>query len=605
MRSIRHIVTYFVLCHFASVAWGHGFNISVDSYYDPVTLSVFSQAGYFDNDAVAVSPENMFIELFSGSLTSGTLGDYYSVLHGFCATAGSVPQYTATFNVVSPLYYSSGLPGGANPIGPVLAQPASPGTFLNVYDLWAGNPDPSTYPHPGAAFGNVLLTGATSYAPGFGVSLYDPHELEHDLYLSSTSTQTYGEYGFAYTVTMHFPGTNTTLTTVPLVDVYAISDPNLGDFPDNAAPALQDAASVSIFQAATRSKAPSWATASNGSWTSLANWANWPGNGIVGSPPTGPGVQVAIGAATTVPLSITLDKPQTIGALIFNNSASNTAGYTISGGSAGTLTLNNLTAGVQICITGGSNAISANTTLADNLWVAPDAGTTLVFSSNLTEASAGESLTLCGPGTLVLSGSNSYTGGTMVTEGTLEVLSSTAIPPGTSLMIGANATFIFDGTISSGSSADSVSSTNLSPVPEPATISLFLIGGIAMLFRRFYRHRTGFLLTLGFMSLWFQGCHHQVDPPDRSTTAASATIHLSQFAVEGMHCDDCAKSIASTLKDLPGVTSATVSFEQKKATVMADSKQVAASDIERKINAMGFHAKLLDGPDAAGATPSP
>ena len=92
-----------------------------------------------------------------------------------------------------------------NQTGPVVAQPASAGTFLNIYDLWAGNPDPLTDPHPGAVFGNTIVTGTTSFASGFGVSLYDPHELEHDLYLSSTSTQTYGEYGFAFTVTINFP----------------------------------------------------------------------------------------------------------------------------------------------------------------------------------------------------------------------------------------------------------------------------------------------------------------------------------------------------------------------------------------------------------------
>ena len=158
------------------------------------------------------------------------------------------------------------------------------------------------------------MTGTTSFAAGFGVSLYDPHEIEHDLYLSSTSTQTYGEYGFAYTVTIHFPSTGATLTTVPLVDVYALSDPNLGDFPDNAGYLQQDAASVAIFQAATRSEPPSWATATSGSWTSPSNWANWPGNGIVNSPLFGAGVQVAIDAATTRPLTIALDNPQTIGA---------------------------------------------------------------------------------------------------------------------------------------------------------------------------------------------------------------------------------------------------------------------------------------------------
>ena len=125
---------------------------------------------------------------------------------------------------------------------------------MNLYDRDVGL-------YPGTSPGNVIVTGSTSFAAGFGVSLYDPHELEHDLYLSSASPQIYGEYGFAYTVTIHFPSTGATLSTVPLVDVYALSDPSLGDFPDNAGISQQDAASVAIFQAATRLAAPIWSMA--------------------------------------------------------------------------------------------------------------------------------------------------------------------------------------------------------------------------------------------------------------------------------------------------------------------------------------------------------
>ena len=426
------------------------------------------------------------------NLTSGTLGNYYSTIEGFSVAAGSMPPYTATFNIVSPLYFSNGLPSGANSFGPVVGQSASPGTFINIYDLWAGNPEPVTNPHPGASYGNVILTGTTSFAAGFGVSLYDPHELEHDLYLSATSTQTYGEYGFAYTVTMHFPDTNATLTTSPLVDVYAVSDPNLGDFPDYAPPTQQDAASVAIFQAAARALAPSWATASSGSWNNLANWSNWPGNGIVGSPPTGPGVQVAIGAATTTPLTISLDSPQTIGALIFGNSASNTVGCTLC---AGTLTLNNLTAGAEIYITGGSNAISANTILADNLFVTPNLGTTLVISGNISQSSSSEALTLCGPGTLVLGGTNSYTGGTFVNEGALEILNPAAIPCDSLLMIGANAAQDFGEAASQGSPGDIAAATSVSSVPEPGTMALVFVGGSVMLFRRLCNSARVFAFT--------------------------------------------------------------------------------------------------------------
>ena len=331
------------------------------------------------------------------------------------------------------------------------------------------------------------MTGTTSLASGFSVSLYDPHEIEHDLYLTSTSTQTYGEYGFAYTVTIHFPNTGATLTTVPLVDVYALSDPNLRDFPDNAGVCQQNAASVAIFQAATRNEPPSWSTAVGGSWNNISSWTNWPGNGILGSAPFGAGVQVAIDAATTTPQTITLDSPQTVGTLIFGNSASNTAGYTLAPGTSGTLTLTNLTAGAQILVTGGSNSISANVTLADNLTITPSAGSTLVISGNLSESTAGESLTLAGPGTLILSGSNTYTGGTNVAAGTLVVLGSSALPDESDLAVGTSTAF----------APVIPSAAAISPMPEPGTLASLVAGAALMAMYRKRRERSTCDRTVG------------------------------------------------------------------------------------------------------------
>ena len=235
--------------------------------------------------------------------------------------------------------------------------------------------------------------------------------------------------------------------------------------------------------------------AASGSWNNLSNWANWPGNGIVNSPPFGAGVQVAINAATTTPLSITLDSPQTVGTLIFGNSASNTAGYTLAAGSAGTLTLTNLSAGTQILVTGGSNAIAANTILADNLWITPSAGTTLEISGNVSQSSAAESLTLCGPGTLVLSGSNTYTGGTIVSAGTLEIDNPEALAPGSSLIVGECAASLF-GDASQGLAISlpvDLVSTAASPVPEPGTWTLLILGGSLMLLcLRYWRSDAAF-----------------------------------------------------------------------------------------------------------------
>ena len=99
------------------------------------------------------------------------------------------------------------------------------------------------------------------------------HELQKDLYVGAGSTQTYGEYGFAFDVAVSLldPFTfqpMTTLTTAPMVDVFALTDPSLnpaldtelnpqgGDFGDDAPQSQQDAATTFIYDAAISAAAP-------------------------------------------------------------------------------------------------------------------------------------------------------------------------------------------------------------------------------------------------------------------------------------------------------------------------------------------------------------
>jgi hypothetical protein len=156
-----------------------------------------------------------------------------------------------TFNIISPLYFSDGT-------GPAVF--ASAGTQLHIFDLWAGNPAPLTDPHPGASLGDLYVDGAAAFYPGFGVSLYDAHELEKDVYLAANSTQTYGEYGFAFDVTVHFAG-GQTVNSGPLVDVFALditTDPaNPGGFATFAPFAQQDLATQALYNAAVGVPEPS------------------------------------------------------------------------------------------------------------------------------------------------------------------------------------------------------------------------------------------------------------------------------------------------------------------------------------------------------------
>jgi hypothetical protein len=240
MRFIARLTFMTIAGLCATRAMGHGFGLSLnDNNGTPVSFNVSSQNPFLDQSHVTESPSNLFLEEFGGTPFSDVGGTYYSTIHGFAQTAGPWPPFTATFSVVSPLYFADGTS--------VAATPAQDGTYIDIFDLWAGNPQPTTNPHPGAAFGDVFVNGTTSYYPGFGVSLFDAHELEKDLYIGAGAT--YGAYGFAYVVTAHFAN-GTTLTSPVLVDVFAMSDPATGDFAANASIAQQDAATTALYKAA-------------------------------------------------------------------------------------------------------------------------------------------------------------------------------------------------------------------------------------------------------------------------------------------------------------------------------------------------------------------
>ena len=110
--------------------------------------------------------------------------------------------------------------------------------------------------------------------------------------------------------------------------------------------------------------------------------------------------------------------------------------YTIATGSGGGLLLDNGSGQATISVSAGSDMISAPTTVASNLVVSAAVGSTLTISGGI--SGGNNSLTLNGPGTLVLGGSNSF-GGAVVPSGTLVVTSAAALADGSSLTVGANA----------------------------------------------------------------------------------------------------------------------------------------------------------------------
>jgi autotransporter-associated beta strand protein len=119
---------------------------------------------------------------------------------------------------------------------------------------------------------------------------------------------------------------------------------------------------------------------------------------------------------------------------------------------------------------GHDGSVSAAGGIVDN--------STLVFDPFSSQSYAGAingsgNLVKSGTGKLVLSGSNTYAGGTTVSQGTLVVASANSIANGTNLTVGTNASAAFGAPVVPGTNSAAVSA-----VPEPGTLALLVAASV-------------------------------------------------------------------------------------------------------------------------------
>ena len=132
----------------------------------------------------------------------------------------------------------------------------------------------------------------------------------------------------------------------------------------------------------------------------------------------------AIGSSTA---TVTLDGNWTIGALTFCTTGGGSYLIALAAGdTTSNLTLAGTGTSFPLSNNGGNHTIAVPLVLQSNLSVSATTGSSLTISGPISEASPGTSLTLAGGGVLILSGSNTYTGGTIINGGILVAANGTA-----------------------------------------------------------------------------------------------------------------------------------------------------------------------------------
>ena len=156
-----------------------------------------------------------------------------------------------------------------------------------------------------------------------------------------------------------------------------------------------------LFPAIALAQSGTWITSTSGTynWSQAGNWLN----GVVADGADNTANFTTAGL--TGPITVNLDTPRTIGSLVFAN-PTNTFGWTV-------IATNPLT--FSSTAPGGPTIAVNNSQITATLSV-PLAGT--------------QGLTMTGPGTLSLLGTNSYSGGTNVLNGTVQVAADAALGTG-------------------------------------------------------------------------------------------------------------------------------------------------------------------------------
>ena len=163
-----------------------------------------------------------------------------------------------------------------------------------------------------------------------------------------------------------------------------------------------------------------WNVDAAGAWSTGSNWVGNTAPNVVGAFAAFGGG----GTAITAPRTVTVDGPFTAGTLSFNNAAN---AFTLAAGAGANITLDNGAGTAFVTDSAGSHTIQAPLTLTANgaTFTVTGAGDTLTASGVIGGSGAG--LAKGGVGTLALTGTNTYTGGTVINTGKVQINSADSL----------------------------------------------------------------------------------------------------------------------------------------------------------------------------------
>ena len=161
---------------------------------------------------------------------------------------------------------------------------------------------------------------------------------------------------------------------------------------------------------------------------------------------SGGGAAIVLGGSSTISGAVDLvSAAPTVSHLTFSANRPVTITSTAAGG--GQLTLENGSSLAAVVVSGSGQTIDGTVavTLNSEAWITTlSSSDTLSIGGDISSGTAACGIILDGPGTLILSGSNRFGGGTTVNDGILEIAAADALPVGSSLTVGAGGTQLFD-----------------------------------------------------------------------------------------------------------------------------------------------------------------